>query len=110
MVTFLQRLRMGATAFYNSFTDPEAQIRDMTQEQRIDAYWTAWLYYAGDMYDKGQDWSVHLAARDLYKHTRLIYNPVPPIVDFYADNIWQAANNEQFESLVTPATDKTDES
>jgi hypothetical protein len=45
----------------------------------------------------------------MYKHTRLIYNPVPMIVDFYVDNIWRPAQNNDFESLVTPLSPKTDE-
>jgi hypothetical protein len=49
------------------------------------------------------------AQREMYKHTRLIYNPVPMIVDFYVDNIWRPAQNNDFESLVTPLSPKTDE-
>lgn len=104
---------MAVTAAWKAFTDPDAQVRDLTQEQRQQLYGNAWAYYRSTMFSKrnGEDWTVYLASRDLYKHTRLIYNPVPAIVDFYVDNIWQQAKGETFadlESLITPITQKTD--
>lgn len=99
----------GIRAFYNAFKDPESEIRNMTNEQRVDAYAISWMYYRSMMFARPYDWSVYLAARDLYKHTRLIYNPVPQIVDFYVDNLWQPASNETVPSLITPVADSTDE-
>jgi hypothetical protein len=102
---------MGISAGLAAFRDPEAQFRDLTIEQRIDLYAQAWMYYRNLKFSRreGVDWSGYLATRELYKNTRLIYNPVPAIVDFYNDNIWRPANNEQFHSLVTPLADNTDE-
>lgn len=99
------------SAGWRAFKDPESQIRDLTHDERLDLYSQGWAYYRSKMFSRraGVDWSTYLAARELYKHTRLIYNPVPNIVDFYVDNIWQPARNEEFESLVTPLTDSTDE-
>jgi hypothetical protein len=64
----------------------------------------AWSYYRSYMFSRrnGESWTWYLAQREMYKHTRLIYNPVPMIVDFYVDNIWRPAQNNDFESLVTP--------
>lgn len=102
---------MAISAAWSVFKDPESLTRDLTREQRLDLYSTAWAYYRSKMFSRrdGYDWTAYLAQRELYKHTRLIYNPVPMIVDFYVDNIWQPARNEDVESLVTPLTDKTDE-
>jgi hypothetical protein len=102
---------MGISAGWKAFTDPESQVRDMTREERLDMYAQAWAYYRAKMFSRrhGDDWTQYLAQRELYKHTRLIYNPVPMIVDFYVDNLWRPAANDQFESLVTPLTPKTDE-
>ncbi len=99
----------ASRAFYRAFTDPASEVRDMTQEARIDSYSRAWAYYRGTMWGSGYNWTVELATRRLYKHTRMIYKPVGPICDFYIDNLWQPADNEDFESLVTPLSDKTDE-
>lgn len=102
---------MGISAGLAAFRDPESQVRDMTREQRVEFYSTAWNYYRNQQFSRrnGVDWTDYLAARELYKKTRLIYNPVPSIVDFYVDNIWRAARNDAFESLVTPASTKTDD-
>lgn len=91
--------------------DPESQLRDLTREQRLDLYATAWAYYRSYMYSRrnGEDWTNYLALRELYKHTRLIYNPVPAIVDFYVDNLWQPAQNDDIKSLMTPIEDGADE-
>jgi hypothetical protein len=95
---------------YMAFKDPEARSRDLSREQRQDIYAAGWSYYRSLQFSRrdGVDWTYYLSQRELYKHTRLIYNPVPQIVDFYVDNIWQPAQNEEFESLVTPVSDKTD--
>ncbi len=111
MSTIWSRLKMGISAGYKAFSDPESLSRDMTIEQRRDIYTVGWDYYRNRQFSRrdGRDWSYYLAHRDLYKHTRLIYNPVPQIVDFYVDNIWQPAHHQDFEALVTPLSDKADE-
>lgn len=105
------RTKMAITAAWKTFSDPESQIRDMTHEQRLDFWAMAWSYYRSMMFSRrnGENWTWYLTSREMYKHTRLIYNPVPMIVDFYVDNIWRPAQNDNFESLVTPVTEKTDE-
>jgi len=103
---------MAFQAAYKAFTDPESVIRNMSQEQKIEFFSMCWAYYRSTMFSRRDDvtaWVAYLAARELYKHTRLIYNPVPQIVDFYVDNIWQPANDPVFESLVTPLTNNTDD-
>lgn len=111
MYTIWQRARLALSAFWQTFTDPETQIRDMGTDGRAIEYAQAWAYYGGKMFSRrdGVDWTYYLSVRQLYKHTRLIYNPVPQVVDFYVDNLWQPAHDEEFESLVTPVADQTDE-
>lgn len=104
---------MAVQAAWKVFNDPDSQVREMTREQRQEFYGQAWAYYRSTMFSRreGQRWDTYLAKRELYKHTRLIYNPVPMIVDFYVDNLWQPSSIEAFaelESLVTPITQRTD--
>lgn len=103
--------RTGWLAAYRAFTDPESIANAATKEQRLAAYAQNWLYYRSRMFSKreGIDWGLYLAERELYRHTRLIYNPVPAIVDFYVDNVWQRTQLAAFPHLVTPVTDETDE-
>lgn len=83
----------------------------MGKDDRALSYAQSWAYYGGKMFSRrdGVDWTYYLSVRQLYKHTRLIYNPVPQVVDFYVDNLWQAAHDEEVESLVTPVAEGTDE-
>ena len=57
----------------------------------------------------GATWADYLRQRELYKHTRLIFNPVPSVVDFYVDNIWERAARSNSAALVTPVADGADE-
>jgi hypothetical protein len=105
----MQAFSVGWAAFSK---DPESQLRDMSREQRVDLYAQAWAYYRDKMFSRreGMLWEDYLNRRGLYKHTRLIYNPVPAIVDFYVDNVWQPWEDKpEFPGLVTAVTDDTDE-
>lgn len=101
-------IRAGWAAFVK---DPEAQLRDLTHEERVNLYGEGWAYYTNKMFSTrdGLNWEGYLTMRELYKHTRLIYNPVVPIVDFYVDNIWQKADRDDFELLVTDVEEDVDE-
>jgi hypothetical protein len=111
MSSIWQRARLAFSAFWQTFTDPESDLRDMPTESRVMLYAQAWAYYRSKMFSRrdGVDWTFYLNQRELYKHTQLVYNPVPQIVDFYVDNIWQPARDDEYESLVTPVSDKTDD-
>lgn len=104
---------MGAiSAGWNQWAKgPESQLQNLTYEERKDMYSTAWSYYRSKMFStrEGIDWGGYLNIRGLYKHTRLIYNPIPMLVDFYVDNIWERAENEDFPNLVAPLDKDTDE-
>jgi hypothetical protein len=110
---FMNGLYAGSSAFWRTFSDPSGAARDLSRDQRLNVYQQGWSYYRNTAFstrDVSSDyWKTYLSDRELYKHTRLIFNVVPPIVDFYVDNIWQASKNGNFESLATPLSDKTDE-
>jgi hypothetical protein len=98
------RTMAGIMAGWEAFMkDPEAQLGDLSREQRKELYAMAWAYYQGTMFStrSGLDWESWLDERSLYKRTRLIYNKAAPVVDFYVDNLWQRAQNKEFENLVT---------
>ena len=105
-------IQTGLQAAYKAFSDPESVQNSITTTRRAETYSQAWSYYRKKMFSRRDsfDWSAYLASRELYKHTRLIYNPVPSIVDFYVDNVWQAAENNLYRALSTPVADGADES
>jgi hypothetical protein len=111
MSTLRARLALAWSALWGVTSDPQAELEQMPINDRRLSYSQSWNYYRGDQFStrKGQDWSLYLASRELYKNTRLIYNPTTQIVDFYVDNLWQPAQDEAHESLVTPVSDSTDE-
>jgi len=102
---------IAVRAGFRAFQDPRSLTEGQDAKERSSVYGHYYSYYANTIYSKrtGDSWTTYLNERGMYKHTRLIYNPVPQIVDFYVDNIWRAAANEDFESLVTPVSDGTDE-
>lgn len=98
---------MAALAAWQAFNDPGAVIRNMSREERLDLYSLAWSYYRNKVFS-GDGWKALIAEQKLYVLTRLIYNPMVPVVDFYADNIWLAPNDTENLSLVTPIDASTD--
>jgi len=90
--------------------NPESVGKSMSAKNRIELYATAWAYYRNKMFSPDYaDWASYLSDRKLYKYTRLIYNPVTAIVDFYVDNIWKLDEETQSlnDALVTPLADNT---
>ncbi len=103
---------MATNAFLDKFANPDSEAATRNQN-KIDYYNQAWAYYRSTMFSRsaqaGDYWASYLSQRELYKKIRLIYNPVPEIVDFYVDNVWQANTNSKYPSLVVPVTDETKE-
>lgn len=102
---------MAILAGMDAFRDPEARARSRTAEQRVRDYDTAWNYYRNLMFSRrsGVNWAGYLNSYDMYKHTRLMFNPIGNVVNFHADNIWRSVPDTDFESLVTPVVPTTDE-
>lgn len=103
---------VGWQAAYRAFTDPESVSNSQSHDARLVAYAQGWLYYRNRMFSRregGVDWTLYLSDRELYKHTRLIYNFVPQLVDFYVDNIWQRTESENHAQLITPVSGGADE-
>ena len=104
----MSAINAGWTSFMKG---PEYQLQNLTHEERRDMYSVAWAYYRSKMFSsrEGVSWQNYLEMRGMYKFTRLIYNPIPMLVDFYVDNIWERAENEDFPNLATPLLKDTDE-
>lgn len=96
-------------AGYRAFMHQETAAGDLTARNWPEVFAVFWAYYMGTIYATrhGDDWRSYLYDRKMYKHTRLIYNPVPQIVDFYVDNIWQPSDLADYPNLVTPAAADT---
>jgi hypothetical protein len=105
------RIMAASIAFWNILTDPGTESTKQTYEARLDLYRQAFAYYENKMFSRrnGADWTAYLAQRELYKHTRLIFNPIPNIIDFYLDNLWKPADNKLYPGLSTPLIESTDE-
>jgi hypothetical protein len=99
------------SAAYTAFMNPGSTTALRWKQSRESTYAKAWYYYRNLTFSPEiSDWTVYLADREIYKKTRLIYNPVPGIVDFYVDNIWKTDESirELEDSLITPLSAKTD--
>lgn len=82
----------------------ERDYRAITAEDSF-----AWAYYKSKMFSPDANWTLYLSDRGLYKKTRLVFNPVPSLVNFYVDNVWGQARNADFPALATPLLKNTDE-
>lgn len=105
-MSILNKIMNSLKAGYEAFTEDKQKTR--TDGDRAEYYNQCWSYYINTMFSRrqGYDWTGYLAARELYTHTRLIYNPVPEIVNFYVDNIWQLPTvNPLYPALATPVDD-----
>jgi hypothetical protein len=99
------------SAAISAFMNPDGILGQMSVNDRIALYTLAWNYYRSRQFSSEvADWTTYLNERGLYKHTRLIYNPVPSIVDFYVDNIWKSDDETRKlnDSLVTPLAANTE--
>lgn len=109
----MNAITVGVKAGITAFNDPEAKARQLTTDERMVSYALAGWYYSGEMFSPEiGDWTTYKTNYRLYKHTRLIYNPLQVLVNFYVDNIWQKAqrpDDPESQSLYTDVEDGTDE-
>lgn len=106
-MSILQRIKYGAIGAYQGFMNPREETS--LKSVQMTGYEFAWAYYKRNIFAPNFDWSLYLNERGLYKKTRLIFNPVPTLTDFYVDNLWSPAKNEKFPTLATPLVENTDE-
>lgn len=101
-----ERVKQRMQLIYLALTDPESlSQRRASFVEQLSEYRLAYGYYDRKIFAAGADWSAYLTQHKLYKHTKLVFNPVPQIVDFYVDNIWMNANDEERSKLITPVAD-----
>lgn len=74
-----------------------------------DLLWNYYLNRSPEVYTSRRIDSLRLEGRALYTYTRLIYNPVPQIVDFYVDHLFPHVS-ETLTSGIALATPMQDES
>jgi hypothetical protein len=95
LVRAMNSLQVGYNAALQAWQDPSSVVSDYTRRSRQEEFAIAWLYYRDQMFAAGQNWDTYLSARDLYKHTRLIFNPVPSVVGFYEDHVFSSPDNSR---------------
>ena len=112
-------LTAGYSAAMDAWRDP-ASVGGQ-QEDYSDLYSLLWAYYldkSGVVYADSRLSSLKAQGRALYTYTRLIYNPVPQIVDFYVDHLFPhvpeivtigRGSGATRIALATPVEDETDE-
>lgn len=106
-MSFLARVKMAAIAGYTAFMSGAVGSDDA--KRRAYNSNRALAYYRNKMFNRDYaDFTGYLAEAGLYQHTKLVFNPVPEIVNFYIDNLWQLPFNQEFPNLSTPATEETD--
>ncbi len=100
---------MALQLAYRALTDPESILAKQSADEHLNLYRLSWAYYQSKVFAPGDDWTALLSASGLYKHTRLVFNPVPQIIDFYVDNIWSQAGDEKYPKLITPVSNGVDD-
>lgn len=101
-------LSTGIAAGRRAFRDLGYTARLAAKADLTGEYGRAWAYYRND---EAVYASTYLTAYSLYKYTRLIYNPIPMIIDFYVDHIFNSGTSgfalDDGTQLVTPLLDST---
>jgi hypothetical protein len=98
----------------STFRDPGTAAASRSQSELSEEYNRAWAYYRGNsaaVYTAAYRALCESEGRKIYAHTRLIVNPVPSIVDFYVNNVFQSSPEvlEDGSVLITPLTDGVDD-
>ena len=96
------------------FENPAMVHQQQDLWEREAEYHLLWAYYNNSMFDKtarfmnhwaGQhyhhfyDWNAYRANYNLYRNIRMVYNPVPRLVDFYAGQVYPGLLSEDGSQL-----------
>lgn len=78
--------RAALLAFQNSFNEDAAA--DSYATSRANYYELLWSFYKSDAFEDIKFWGPYRSHFRLYRQTRLIYNPVRQLCDFYAEQVY----------------------
>lgn len=105
-------------AGWAEFRDPGSAARTISQEELSDTYSRRWAYFrniSSAVYSPNYHGRCDADGRGLYRHTRLLFNPIPTIVGFYEDHLFSGVAQEVKDDkglviahLATPLMDSTD--
>lgn len=111
-MTVMSRVMVNSTAtggsLLRTFPDPSTRWTDSRRNDAwVSAYAYRWAFYNSTAFDRlNTSWSIYRAYNRLYRHTRVIYNPYPLLVDFYAGAVYPGflpARKEDIPEGVDPA-------
>ena len=91
MASFLERVRMGLTAFREAFisSTPSNVLTFESVDARQMRYQIYWSMFENTAYRRIHNWTTSLKHQfALYKYIRNLYNPAYRIGSFYAAHLW----------------------
>lgn len=98
----------GVSAALDTFQNPESAKQSPSFAARMSQVAYRFSWYMGTTFDPGQTFGKSLVEQYLlYTETRLVWNPVSPIVDFWAGIVYPGELTDDMDSAI-PLDEKTD--
>jgi hypothetical protein len=97
-----------------AYSDPAEAHLQRSNQERNSIYGKYWQYYNNEAFEELAQWQEYLNDKELYQYTRLLFNPVRRLVDFYAGRVYpgrltvDAQRLPQGVPLAIPLADDTD--
>jgi hypothetical protein len=85
---FSHRLDYATRKFFRSWGTPEQAQESSEQSVRAERYNRLWDLYQGTAFSDMEAWAQYRRAYGLYRQTRLIWDHVHSIVEFYAAHVY----------------------
>lgn len=88
---FLSRTILTARSFMRTWGNPEQAYAAREQDVRSYRYQRLWDMYQGTAFNDMAVWAEYRRAYALYRQTRVIWDHVHQLVEFYATHIWSGS-------------------
>lgn len=88
---FLSRTFISARTFMRSWGSPEQAYAAREQDVRAYRYQRLWDLYQGTAFNDLAAWAEYRRTYGLYRQTRVIWDHVHQLVEFYATHIWSGS-------------------
>ena len=88
---FLSRSIISARTFLRTWGSPEHAYAAREQDVRAYRYQRLWDLYQGTAFNDLAAWGEYRRAFSLYRQTRIIWDHVHQLVEFYATHIWSGS-------------------
>lgn len=92
MLETFQNIGTAAKAAVNTFrevySDPRFARGDNLNQTRRNVYDKYWQYYSSEAFENLNEWQSYFSDKGMYRYTRLLFNPMRRLVDFYAGRVF----------------------